>query len=196
MNDISLYWVIALASSVLFGIKLFLALVGIGDGDAHDMGFEHADGDGAVHQSASPHLSSEAAFTLISLQSILAFLMGAGWTGLAARKEWELGPGLAALTAFVIGFLMMLLASYLAWVLRKLTKSPPFDPKTAVGQVGKVYLTVPAKGGGFGQVEVLVSGRKRIINAMSSGGEIGSFKEVRVLEVHDGPTLVVEPLGV
>jgi hypothetical protein len=55
-------------------------------------------------------------------------------------------------------------------------------------------VNVPAKGKGQGQVEVVVSGRKKVLPAVSTGGKIASFVAVRVLEVRDDKTLVVEAI--
>ena len=57
-----------------------------------------------------------------------------------------------------------------------------------------VYLTIPQRGKGHGQVEVSVSGRKKILRALSVKDEIAAFADVKVLEVRDDQTLVVEPL--
>lgn len=56
-----------------------------------------------------------------------------------------------------------------------------------------MYLTIPAKGQGQGQVEVTVSGRRKIIRAISSGAEIPAFADVTVVAAQDDESLVVEP---
>ena len=61
----------------------------------------------------------------------------------------------------------------------------------AIGQQGKVYLTIPA--GGAGQVQVGFQGRLMIFEAMSSNKEaIKTGEPVVVIDVVGGNTLVVE----
>ena len=49
---------------------------------------------------------------------------------------------------------------------------------------GTVYVRVPARGEGRGQVRVVVNGRQRIFNAISEGGAVESKTHVRVTRVN------------
>jgi hypothetical protein len=179
--DAAGYALFAIVATLLFLLRLGLALAGGGD----DGGDFETDAD--VHADAS--------FTFFSVLSILAFFMGAGWMGLAARLDWELGRLPSALLSVGFGTLMMLAASAMMYGVRKLNREVGYDLGTAVGHTGRAYLPIPAKGTGLGQVEVTVSGRKKILRAASAGPAIPSFQDVRVLEVRDDETLIVEPLG-
>ena len=88
----------------------------------------------------------------------------------------------------------MLLASSLMFTARKLNRTIEYDLGTAVGKTARVYMTIPRQGSGRGQVEVDVSGRRKVLEAISTGEKIGEFSSVRVVEVRDDQTLVVEPL--
>jgi hypothetical protein len=55
-------------------------------------------------------------------------------------------------------------------------------------------MTIPAKGGGQGQVQVSISGRLMTVTAVSAGGELASFADVRVVGTRDDQTLIVAPL--
>ena len=81
------------------------------------------------------------------------------------------------------------------WGVRKLNREVTYDLGTSVGHVGRVYLSVPAKGEGSGQVEVTVSGRRKVVAATSAGPAIAAFADVRVVSVRDDGTLVIEPLA-
>lgn len=180
-TDLVAYSAIALIGTLFFLIRLLMAVLGF-DADTD------ADGDlsGA---------GSDASFTLFSLLSILAFFMGAGWMGLAARLEWDLPRATSFFLAMGFGGAMMGTASGLMFGLRKMHHESEFDLETAVGRTARAYVNIPAKGKGVGQVEVDVSGRKKIVTAISSGEKIASFSSVRVLEVRDDDVLVVEPLA-
>lgn len=198
----------ALASTVLFTLKLGLSLLG-GHGDM-DSGLDaggdatHFDssggdatsgGDGATggdaHGDTPGHHGSVSGFTLLSIQSVLAFFMGAGWLGLAARMEWRWALPTSLLASGFFGFLMMVMTSYLLFLTRRLSKEIKVDFESCVGSVGRVYLTVPAQGNGQGQVEVNVSGRLRILPASSTGDEIPAFAQVTVVRMESDGTLLV-----
>jgi hypothetical protein len=178
--DAAGYGVLALAATALFLIRLALAMFGAGgDGD-----FDAETGGDA-----------EGSFTFFSVLSILAFFMGAGWMGLAARIDWGLGRLASSALSVGFGTLMMLAASAMMYGVRRLNAEPAYELGSAVGRTARAYVAIPAKGGGLGQVEVTVSGQRKIVRATSAGPAIPSFQDVRVVEVRDDDTLVVEPLS-
>ena len=121
--------------------------------------------------------------------------MAAGWMGLACRLDWGLGRLPSALISAGFGFALMMAASLMTAWMRRLNRHIDYDVRTAIGRTGRVYLTIPERGTGHGQVEISVSGRQKILRAMSSKGQIEAFADVKVLEVRDDETLVVEPLS-
>ena len=172
--DAVVYLVMAVAGTLLFLIRLGLTYFGGGDGDfAVDADFD-----------------SDASFSFLSVLSILAFFMGAGWMGLACRLDWNLGRLPSSLIAAGFGFTMMLGASALSYWARRLDQSIEYDLHTAVGRIGRVYLTIPEKGQGHGQVEVSVSGRKKVVRAVSDGPRFEAFTDVKIVDARDGETLV------
>ena len=94
-SDATVYMVMGAVGSLLFAIKLVLTLVMGMNGDA-DFGVEtDVDGDLEAHGTG---------FSLFSLLSILSFMMGAGWMGLACRVEWGLNSLFSAMIAAGFGF--------------------------------------------------------------------------------------------
>jgi len=182
--DAAAYFIMAVVGTLLFMIRLGLALFWGADADM-DMSMD-ADVDAGAY--------SDASFTLFSVLSVLAFMMGAGWMGLACRLDWNLSRMLSAFLAVGFGTTMMGAASGLTYLTRKLNRQIEYDVSTANGKICRVYLTIPARGKGHGQVEVTVSGRKKILRAMSTGPRIEAFADVKVVEVREDETLVVEPL--
>jgi hypothetical protein len=177
--DTAVYLIIALAGTLLFLIRLAFTYFGGGGGD-----FE-VDGD----------FDADGAFTFFSVLSILAFFMGAGWMGLACRLDWGLGRLPSSLIAAGFGFVMMLAASGLSVLARRLNLTIRYDLGTAVGRTARVYLTIPEKGQGKGQVEVTVSGRRKVINAVSAGPRLEAFTDVKIVDARDDETLVAGPLA-
>jgi len=178
-GDVVTYFILAGVGTVLFLIRLVLALFG-GDGSDFDV-----DAD----------VGTDASFTLFSLLSVMAFIMGTGWMGLACRVDWDLNRPMSAFISITFGVVMMMLASGTMYLIRKLNREVTYDVSTAVGRTAKVYMRIPAKGKGQGKVQVSVSGRLKTIQAVSDGNEIAAFTDVKVIDVRDDETLIVEPLN-
>ncbi len=187
-SDTTLYFVMGSVATLLFLARLIMSLFG-GDGDTGDFDSPGA-GDGAdVH---THHDDSTGVFKFFSLLSIMAFFMGAGWMGFAARVDWGLSGPVSAILAIGFGTAAMSLAAGLAYAMRRLNKTSKYDPSTCVGSTGQVYLTIPPKGQGEGQVKVTFGGNSRILSATSTGPSIAAFQAVKIISVDD-KTLLVEP---
>ena len=172
--------VMALVGTVFFLLRLVFALFFGGDGgdldgDLADVG--HGD----------------STFSMFSLLSILAFFMGAGWMGLTCRVNWELSSMASAMAAAGFGFALMVMASGLMTLTRSLNQVVEYDLQTAVGHTASVYMTIPERGSGRGQIKVTVSGRLKMMDAISNGPKIEEFRSVKVIGVRDDGTFVVEP---
>jgi hypothetical protein len=85
---------------------------------------------------------------------------------------------------------------HLMKLLYSLKESGNIDFQNAIDQIGTVYLTVPPNESGPGKVRVMVQGRLKIVTAYTkSGKKIASQRKVKVTELLDPRTLLVEPLG-
>lgn len=175
-----LYAALALVGTALFVIRFAMLALGMDDSDSGDDGGSHGAGE---HDTGLP---------LFSLLSITAFLMGAGWMGLTCRIDWELGPTPTAFLSAGFGIGLMLLASLLLLGMRRLGRDVTYDVGTAIGRVGTVYLSIPERGAGVGQVRVNVSGRSMVLPAGSRGAAIEAFADVRIVDVRDDKVLLVE----
>ena len=178
--DVVAYLVMALVGTVFFFLRLVIALFFGGDADV--------DGDLADVG------GGDSAFSMFSLLSILAFFMGAGWMGLSCRVDWGLSSMVSAIAATGFGTVLMLLASGLMAFARKLNRVIEYDLATAVGKTASVYMSIPERGSGRGQIKVTVSGRLKMMDAISSGPRIPEFKSVKVISVRDDGAFIVEPL--
>ena len=176
--DAAAYFVVAITSTSAYVLKLGLSLVGGSvEADVADL-----DAD----------LDSTASFSLFSVLSVLAFLMGASWMGLAGRLNWGLGSLLAGALATGFGAALMTGSAGLMYAVQRMTHVPRYNLRSAVGRTGTVYLTVPARGQGEGQVEINVSGRRKIVAAVSGDEEIPAFAAARVIGVRKGNVFVLE----
>ena len=84
---------------------------------------------------------------------------------------------------------------YLMAYLHSLRQEGTLDYSNAIGQVGSVYLPVPPNRKGIGQVEVMVQGRLKIVQSVTDHEKkIGNRVAIRVTELVDEQTILVEPL--
>ncbi len=193
--DTTIYFGMAVGATLLFLLRLALSMIGGDAGGDHGGDFSmdvHGDAMGGDHPGDAHH-DSTGAFRLLSTLSVLAFIMGAGWMGLACRLDWQLGRGASLAAAFAFGFVCMLLSSLLMRSMRSLNSEPHIDMRLCIGSAAQVYLPIPPRGAGRGQVRVNVDGRSRIVAAGSIGPAIPAFRSVKVLSVESDDSIVVEP---
>ncbi len=134
-------------------------------------------------------------FSVLSLQSISAFLCGGGWMGLATLKFTDLSFTAAALIAIVSGVAVGWGFTKLMRALLRLQRSGNISIANAKGRSGTVYIEVPPANEGRGRVQVVVQGRRREFDATQRGdAPIPRNTSVRVIDVRiEGNALEVEP---
>jgi hypothetical protein len=168
-------------SSVVLTLQMILAMFG-GDMDGLD-----ADMD-------IPDVGEGGASGILSIRTIGAFFTGFGWSG-AAMLQAGHGTGAATFVGVVVGSIFMAMIFYLMAYLHSLRQEGTINYANAVGKVGAVYLPVPPHRKGIGQIEVLVQGRLKIVQAITDNDKkIGNRVAVRVTELVDEQTILVEPL--
>ncbi|GHT90849.1 hypothetical protein FACS1894122_02140 [Alphaproteobacteria bacterium] len=173
-NTARFYFIIALSSTVFFVLKLFVFSFLDFDSDATgDVGDDV--GDTAQHSNY---------FTFLSLQSILAFLMGFGWIGLTGVREWHLSTWLSFMIAITAGAAFMALSVWLMSQVKKLNKVRESDLNKSVDRVGKAYTRFSPSG--VGQIQMELDGKLSVVDAVSrSSEEIKAFEQVRVVAVEN-----------
>ncbi len=178
------YWAVAILASTLLVTQTLLLLIG-GDelADAGD-----ADMDGPEDHPSGIHL--------LSSRTIVAFLFGLGWTGVIVSGQPLAQPPTTALAAVVLGLLFGAAIFWLMRLLHTLSHSGTLDYGNAIGEVGTVYLPIPAAMAASGKIQVVVQGRLKVIQALTRHGQkIQNRARVRVVELVDDNTLLVEPLA-
>jgi len=179
-TPLRVFYVIAISTTFFMLLQFAALLFGLGDGDAELDGGD-ADGDGGGGH-------------VLSIRTAMAFLAGFGWTGVAALKAgWSLPLVLVASVG--VGSLFMGGVLLLMRVLYSLRYSGTLDYRNAIGELGSVYLRIPAAMQGPGQVEVKIQGRLCVVQAFTKADhELGNQVRVRVTDTMDQNTLIVEPL--
>lgn len=155
--------IIAGISSAIFGYKLFM-LMFIGDGA--DLNSD-IDADGGSDS-----------FDLLSLQSVMTFLMSFSWASLAFIHElgfsiWEsVGLGSVVGVLFTVAFMFSL------YKMKKLASPPVSNIIIPIGTICEVYSTIPASGDG--KVKVTHNGQIRYLKAYSEDKEYPTGSVVKV----------------
>ena len=200
----------ALIGTLFFVLRIAMMLV-LGDtmadgglGDATDFGGDPAGADLAGAGPGDPdvtsaadavdHAHSSTVLRFLSIQTLLAFVMGFGWGGLAAFRGFDAHPGLSALLGVVCGAAMVAL---LLWVLEQVTRLNESGniPRSAIlGCEGEVYVRVPGEFSGIGRVRVVVNGRQRMLSARTQGPEIARHARIRVTKLAGDASVLVEPV--
>jgi membrane protein implicated in regulation of membrane protease activity len=177
--ELQIFYGIGILSLGFLVIQLFMTLLGLaGDMDGVP------DGD-ADHSSG---------LSLISIRTITAFFVGFGWTGVIAIKA-GLPFVLAMGISLVIGLVFMFGIYFLMLMMLRMQDSGTLDFQNAIGEVGTVYVTIPAQRSGCGQVEVMIQGRLHVAEALSSTTEVLSPQQkIKVVGLVGRSTLLVEPL--
>jgi len=176
-----IYWVVTVPSTLIFLILLVSTGVGA-DADVDvqtDFDSSLADGD------IIP-------FQFLSLKNIVGFFTMFGWSGLgfihAGFAIW-----LVILLSVVCGLLMMLAMASLFYFMSKLAETGTLKMKNAIGKLGEVYLTIPAKRGGMGKVQLTVQESLRTLDAITDDAEaIATSSIIQVIEVIDDQILLVK----
>lgn len=175
-TSLRVFYGVAIAASALLVLQLVAMLFGA-DADADGFDGDH-----------------DAGLGLVSIRSVTAFFTGFGWGGVVAIKE---GFGLTASIAIALATGGVLMAAVVAMLrgFAALRYSGTLDYKNAIGNVGNVYVAVPGAMGGPGQIEVTVQGRTTMVQAFTRAPErLPPRARVRVVEVLDPQTVIVEPL--
>jgi hypothetical protein len=186
--DLQVFYALGILSSLVLCLQFVMMFFGFGDHDldgGHDMGGAHA-GHGDAHGDG---------LSIISIRTLTAFFIGFGWSGaLAVRKGFQtLG---AVFIAFLVGLFFMAIVYALILAVYRLRVSGTVNYKNAIGQVGDVYVTVPARESSSGQVQVMVQGRMRVVSAFTkAGSDLLGGSKIKVVGLIDERTLLVEPLS-
>ena len=177
------YWATAIVASVVIAAQTMMMMIG----DVTDLDAGDADMDGPEGHPSGLHL--------VSSRTLVAFLIGFGWTGVIRAGEGG-DSAFTAVAATLVGLLFAAVIVYMMRFLHSLKHSGTLDYANAVGETGKVYLPIPPGMGGAGRIEVMVQGRLKVIEALTRHDtRLENRSRVRVVEQIDDNTLLVEPLS-
>lgn len=173
------YLYLAWFATILFVVKLAIFQLFGGDGGSE------------VSTDFTTETETDTSFSFLSLQTVLAFLMGFGWMGYAGAGEFGWSAFTAFAAAFVVGLLFMFGTAYLMFSVKKLEKNVVKDKNTAIGKIGKAYTNFDENGNG--KVEIEIAGQLTVADAWNAVDvPINSFDRVKVIGVKDNILHVIK----
>ncbi len=178
-----IFYAIGIVALLFTVIQMLLSLIGIG-GESLDLDFDaDVDGDGSSHSSG---------VGLFSTQTIAAFFTGFGWSGVSCLSL-NLNIVVTAFIAFCVGVAFLYLMYFLLLGLMSLQSSGNKRYESAVGEIAKVYVTIPASRNGHGQIEVMINSRLCTVDAETDAeSELKPGQSVKVTELLGANTFLVE----
>jgi hypothetical protein len=180
-----------LARQVFFGIGLAAGAVALVLAVLAVFGLEQHDTLDALDAGGFDHGGGG----IFSIKPLTGFFLGFGWVGALVAGQ---GAGLPASIAAalgggsaVMGVVVLMIRGILS-----MRSDGTMDITSAVGQVGTVYVTLPASRKSGGQIILNLQGRQETLPALNAADRaVASGEKVRVVSALDSRTLLVEPLA-
>lgn len=176
-------WAITLSASLIFVIQTVMTFLGLGD---HDADFDLDTSDGSFD--ADPSMN------LLTFRNLVNFCMGFGWTAVLMHEKIQ-SNALLIIVSVIVGILLVTVVMWIFKWFSGMQQTGNIDVhKSAVGCEGKVYLTIPGERKGEGKVQITINNAVREYDAVTDGETIPTGKAIKVTEVINDYTLLVEEL--
>lgn len=176
-------WAITLSASLIFVIQTVMTFIGLGD---HDADFDLDTSDGTFD--ADPSMN------LLTFRNLVNFCLGFGWTAVLMHEKIQ-SNALLIIVSVIVGVLLVTAVMWIFKWLSGMQQTGNIDVhKSAVGCEGKVYLTIPGERKGEGKVQITINNAVREYDAVTDGETIPTGKAIKVTEVINDYTLLVEEL--
>ena len=176
-------WAITLSASLIFVIQTVMTFLGLGD---HDADFDLDTSDRSFD--ADPSMN------LLTFRNLVNFCLGFGWTAVLMHEKIQ-SNALLIIVSVIVGILLVTVVMWIFKWLSGMQQTGNIDVhKSAVGCEGKVYLTIPGERKGEGKVQITINNAVREYDAVTDGETIPTGKAIKVTEVINDYTLLVEEL--
>lgn len=184
-------WTVALGASLIFIIESIMTFIGA---DAGDTGGMDMDFDTGIDDIAAVDGGSFGS-NLYTFRNFVNFCLGFSWTAILLRQKIE-STGLLIIIAISVGAALVAIVMYMFKLLSSMQQSGTINVyKSAVGCQGRVYLTIPGERSGEGKVQISINNAIREYSAITDGDTIANGKSIKVTEVIDSNTLLVEEIN-
>ena len=184
-----LLWGVTLTASLIFVIQTVMTFLGA-DADSADF---NVDVDTSMDGSDLSNIDGGS--NLYTFRNFVNFFLGFGWAAILLQKSVK-STGLLVILAVLVGVALVVAVMYLFKWLSSMQQSGNINIyKEAVGCQGKCYLIIPGERSGEGKVQITIQGAVREYNAVTDGDTIKTGVPVKVVEVINANTLLVEELN-
>ncbi|HEV7279114.1 MAG TPA: NfeD family protein [Pirellulaceae bacterium] len=176
----------AIAGGAVLLVQLLGTVLGLGGDsfDGADLDLDHPDGDSGI------------LFGLVSFRTLVAALTFFGLFGLLGNSL-ELPPFVQVTMGSMGGMVALLIVWWLMRTMRQLGQDSTIRLEAAIGSEATVYTVIPGASRGAGKVMLNYHGRVEEYAATTAYPEsLTSGTRVRIVNVHGGSTLEVEPVVV
>ena len=174
-------WCITLFASLVFVIQTIMTFIGMDTDGVMDV---DVSADTATDVDSGP-------FQLFTFRNFINFLLGFGWSIISFEKAIE-NQFVLILVSAVIGVLLVMAVMAIFRFMSRMEQSGTINMANAVGCKGNVYLKIPGEKRGEGKVQISIQGAIREFNALTAGEELETGAPIRVVEVINDNTLLVE----
>lgn len=189
---LKILWGITLASSLVFIIETIMTFIGA---DTGDTGLDGVDTDFDGPDNAMDGVDGTSGMNLYTFRNFVNFFLGFGWTSVLLYEQIA-SKALLFTLAFLVGVVLVAIVMYLFKWLSTMQQSGNINVwKSAVGCYGKVYLTIPGERAGVGKVQITINNAVREYDALTDGETLRTGAAVKVVEVIDASTLLVEEMN-
>jgi len=179
--SMKILWGITLTASLIFVIQTILTFIGADADTDFDVDAGNLDG-----------FDGHSGMNLYTFRNLVNFLLGFGWTAILLRGQIA-STGWLLVVSALVGILLVVLVMYIFKWLNSMQQNGTIDVyKSAVGCQGKVYLTIPGERAGNGKIQVTINNSVREYDAQTDGETLPTGAPVRIVEVLDGETMLVE----
>lgn len=191
IDQASQWWAaLGAAQQTFYGIGLVASFIAFVLAVLAFVGLEHHDAFDATNASVDHGGSG-----IFSIKPLTGFFLGFGWAGGLA-----LDSGLSMIAALgcagLAGGVMMAVIVGMFRLIVAMKSDGTVQMEGALGAVATVYVTLPAGKAPGGQVTVSFHGRQETLPALNlSTRSVASGEKVKVVEILDGRTVLVEPLA-
>ena len=206
-----IFFIIGASTTIILTLQMILALIGIGQSETDisdggidvdtgaDVDFDADVGNDigsvvtdAVHASHAQSNFDAQGLRLFTIRGIVTFFMVGSWIGFILDK---MGVNLVMtfVGAFIAGSVSLYFMAKIIQLLLGLQADGTVKIRNALGQVGQVYIRIPANEQGMGKVNVTVQEQLREFDAVTESEEmIKTGEMVYITDVRAGNVLVVE----
>jgi len=141
---------------------------------------------------SSAHQYDVHGLRLFTVRGVMAFLMIGGWVGFLMLRAL-IHPVVSTVCAIISGFISLYFMARIMQILMNMQEDGTVKINNALGQIGQVYIRIPAEEKGMGKVNVTVQEKLCEFDAVTEKSEmIKTGAMVYVTDVRAGNVLVVE----